>query len=198
MLTISSRIPCPTTGNEGYDPDSDLFDEQAMISRKVASKMTVRNNDFYYLWNEVLRLWFLGTDGWKVRQQKVTKFTIPTFEVNVRCNSGGRWVQNVVRPHEMYFDEKHVILAVVKSALRWSDEGQKNVLMELQTIMQDRLSKTGVPVVWGIAAIGWQWMAVKEERSGAVQELISWKSDVLSLESWRAMKEMADSIKESV
>ncbi|KAG8924892.1 hypothetical protein FRC01_010925 [Tulasnella sp. 417] len=147
------------------------------------------------MWNEVLRQWFSDSFGWIVSQERYADVS-PAFRVAVVVDESGTSIQDGT--YDRAVESKLVALAVVKSPLQWTGEGQRDAVKELETAMKALLSESGVSVVWGIAAIGFNWIMLKQEGPLRAEQLTSWSDDVLSLDSWRAMRDLTDTIKRSV
>lgn len=61
----------------------------------------------------------------------------------------------------------------------------------LEAVLWER----GMSAIWGVAAVGFRWMAVKMERSNKIESIVDWKNDVLDFESSEIMRNLAHTIK---
>ncbi|KAG8894822.1 hypothetical protein FRC01_012724, partial [Tulasnella sp. 417] len=116
--------------------------------------------EFYYVWNDLFREWFDSLYGWNVMQEQYADVS-PSFKVAVAVDKSGASVQD--GDYDRVAGRKLVLVAVVKSSLDWTSEGQEGGVKELEIAMRAVLSESRVPVVWGIAAIGFNWIALKQE-----------------------------------
>lgn len=169
--------------------------EQRRLSKLLELGVAVTDGEFYYLWNDLLREWFPSPNGWAVYQEKFVEVS-PAFRVAVTIDASGVSIQN--GDFDRAEGRKLVLVGVVKSSVRWSEEGKEDVLKELEVAMSDCRSETGVSVVWGIAGIGFHWVALRQDGVTRPQIVTDWRNDVLSLDSWQAMKDLTETIKQSI
>jgi len=93
-------------------------------------------------------------------------------------------------------ESKHV---VVVARLSKSDDkapdARNNMTQELVGFIE-RFAKTKYPTVYGIASMGFSWTALKMDRTDPDQPttLVPWNDDVMSDESFLALKAVADEI----
>ncbi|KAG8929595.1 hypothetical protein FRC01_004089, partial [Tulasnella sp. 417] len=175
--------------------DCFIYLEQKRISRLLEQGIVVGEWEYYYMWNHLLREWFPFPRGWMVYQEAELEVS-PSFRVKVVLDTSGASVQD--GDFNWAVGSKPVLVAVVRSALKWTDAGRENILNELKTAMREALSESQVSVVWGIAALGFRWIAFKKEGLAGAERLFDWRGDVLSPDSWRAMRDLADTMKQSV
>ncbi|KAG8900926.1 hypothetical protein FRC00_010128, partial [Tulasnella sp. 408] len=126
------------------------------------------------MWNAILRAWLDPSLGWRVLQQRYAE-NIPSFRVKVPIDANGTSIQD--GDFERAVREKPVLVTVVRSELKWTAQGQENTLEVLEAAMRETLSESKVPVIWGIAAIGFRWIAFKQEGLARAERLIEWRSD---------------------
>lgn len=169
--------------------------ERRRISRLLEEGIAVGDGDFYFMWNNIFRGWFDTSLGWTVSQERYVE-DIPSFKVKATMDSNDISIQD--GDWDRAVRSKLVLVAVVRSELKWSDQGQENILEELETAMRETLSASGVPVVWGIAAIGYHWIAFKQEGLASAERLTEWRSDILSPDSRQAMRDLSNAIKQLV
>ncbi|KAG8924893.1 hypothetical protein FRC01_010926, partial [Tulasnella sp. 417] len=172
-----------------------VYYEQERISQLLERGVVVGEGEYYHMWNHLLREWFTLLRGWKVLQESQLEVS-PSFEVEVLFDASGASVQD--GDFNRVVGSKPVLVVVVRDALKWTDAGRENILSEVETAMTEALSESQVSVVWGIAALGFRWIAFKKEGLARTERLFDWRSDVLSLDSWRAMRDLADTMKQSV
>lgn len=172
-----------------------IYLEHSRISLLLEQGTEVEEPEFYFMWNHIFREWFSLSRGWMVLQERYVE-NIPSFTVKAVIDARGVSVQD--GGLERAVDSKVVLVAVVRHALKWTDEGQENILDEMENAMRKTLSESEVSVVWGIAAIGFRWIAFKHEGNARTERLTSWRTDVLSSDSWHAMRDLFDTIKQSV
>lgn len=183
------------SGDDNGYQNQFLFYEKRRISKLLADDIAVTDGEFYYIWNDLFRDWFPSPDGWAVYQEKYVKVS-PAFRVAVTVAANGESIQD--GDFDRAVGRKLVLVGVVKSSLRWTTKGQEDVLMELERAMRETQSETGVSIVWGIAAIGFRWIAFKLEGQTRVEQQTNWSSDVLSVDSWQTMRDLVGTIKHSV
>lgn len=169
--------------------------ECRMISRLHEQGIEVWDGDFYHMWSAIFRAWFDSSLGWTVLQERYVE-KIPSFRVEVAIDANGVSIQD--GDFERAVRSKLALVAVVRSELKWTEQGQENILEELETAMRETLLESGVAVVWGIAAIGFHWIAFRQEGLARAERLTEWRSDVTSLDSRQAMRDLLDTIKQSV
>ncbi|KAG8946961.1 hypothetical protein FRC04_011256 [Tulasnella sp. 424] len=166
---------------------AELLIEQHRI-RAISSAYNVpfKQIDIDYIWFEAFRTWFPTSNGWKVRLLNGTDSFTVGFKVCVNVDSDGQSIQDGNR--ERLASEQIVIL----------DRDDAVALQELKSIMEEVSWECGMSAVWGVAAVGFRWMAVKKERSAKVESIVDWKNDVLDFESSEIMRNLAHTIKGSV
>lgn len=176
---------------------AELLIEQHRI-RAISSAYNVpfKQMDIDYIWSEAFRTWFPTSNGWKVRLLNRTDSFTVGFKVCVNVDSDGRSIQDGNR--ERLASEKIVILSVINIPSQSSDRNDAAALQELKSIIEEVSWECGMSAVWGVAAVGFRWMAVKKERSAKVESIVDWKNDVLDFESSEIMRNLAHTIKGSV
>ncbi|KAG9049997.1 hypothetical protein FS837_008177 [Tulasnella sp. UAMH 9824] len=166
-----------------------------MISQLLEQGIEVWDGDFYHMWSAIFRAWFNSSLGWTVLQERYVE-TIPSFRVEVAIDANGVSIQD--GEFDRAVQSKLALVVVVRSELKWTEQGQKNILEELETAMRETLLESGIPVVWRIAAIGFHWIAFSQEGPARAERLTEWRNDILSPGSWQAMRDLFDTIKRSI
>ncbi|KAG8894823.1 hypothetical protein FRC00_008409, partial [Tulasnella sp. 408] len=174
------------SGPNEYE-DYFIYTEQERLSQLLEQGVEVEEPEFYFMWNHIFREWFPLSRGWMVLQQRYVEVT-PSFTVKVVLDASGASVHDNILSRGV--GSKVALVAVVRHALKWTDEGREHVMEELQTAMRAALSGGGVSIVWGIAAIGFHWKAFKQESLAKVDRVTEWRSEVLSPDSWQAMRDL--------
>ncbi|KAG8948573.1 hypothetical protein FRC04_009475 [Tulasnella sp. 424] len=183
-----------STDSNGYQQGAPRW-EQGRLSKLLELGVAVTDGEFYHLWNYLLRDWFPIPNGWAVYQERLVESS-PAFRVAVTIDANGVSIQD--GGFNRAVGMKLALVGVVKSSVRWNEEGKEAVLKELEAAMSDCRLESGVSVVWGIAGIGFHWVALRQEDATRPQIVADWRSDVLSLDSWQAMKHLTETIKQSI
>ena len=136
---------------------------------------------FYMLWNAIIHHHFpLHLDYGVIHQTLI-------------AGNGKKPEFLVIR---IALNSEHVVVgAVLKSADEMPGAKDKAV-KELVDYIEERLTKTKYPAIYGIAGIGLWWTALKMGQAGSRQltTLVPWNDNVASNGSFLSLKTVADEI----
>jgi len=85
---------------------------------------------------------------------------------------------------------------MLKKSTNETADARDNVVQELVDCIKGRFTGAGYPTIYGVAGIGLSWTALKISQTGSRQAttLVSWRSDIMSEESFLSLKAVADEI----
>lgn len=180
---------------EGYAQDVGYHKREVERRLKNDATTPVLERDYFMFYTDLLRFWFPQEEGWVVKQEPsgADRKTIPDFIVCVRLNSKSEptndWQVDKCR--------SVVVVELKRTAGNWSDAGRQQVRDQLEQYMEVEMNGEDLPVVWGIATVGFRWAAFRRRLLASKLETISdWKDDITSIPSWRAMRDFSNAVKQ--